>query len=140
MKIEGLDELINRLNLKEKETPKAISEAVNKLGNSLKERTVRKTPIGKSYKNHTGGTLKRSWHVKKVDASTVIVYNPEHYAPHVEYGHRTRLGSGKSKGYKPKESGIKYVEGVYMLTKSLEGMDDLLGNEFDSIIQNLWKD
>ena len=43
MEIEGLDELINRLNLKEREMPRAISEAVNKLGNSLKERTVRKT-------------------------------------------------------------------------------------------------
>lgn len=139
MEIEGLDDLMKRLNLKEREMPKVISEATGKLGNSLKERTMRKTPVGESYKDHVGGTLKRSWQVKRIDPFTVVVYNRTHYAGYVEFGFRTRQGKGKSKSYKPKEGGIKRVEGVYMLTKSLADMNDLLGKEFDSIIENLWK-
>lgn len=126
MEIEGLSELITRLNLKQTEMPKICSEALNKLGNSLKGRVVRRTPVGKSYKNHTGGTLRRSWHLQKIDDYTISVYNNTKYVGYVEFGHRTR--GGKS-----------FVEGRYMLTKSLEDMEDLFGEEFENILEKIWE-
>lgn len=125
--IEGLDELINKLEKGDSAIKKELSDAVNKLGTSLVGRVKRKTPVGKSYKNYTGGTLRRNWHVKKIDKYTVRVYNNTHYAGYVEFGHRTR--GGKS-----------FVEGQYMLTKSVEELSQQREemNIFESIIQNIW--
>lgn len=125
--IEGLDELVKRLKKGDSVIEKELSDAVNKLGASLFGRVKRKTPVGKSYKNHTGGTLRRSWHVKRIDKYTVRVYNNTHYAGYVEFGHRTR--GGKS-----------FVEGQYMLTKSVEELSQQREemNIFESIIQNIW--
>ena len=126
-KIEGLDELVKRLKKGDSVIEKELSDAVNKLGASLVGIVKRKTPVGKSYKNHTGGTLRRSWHVKRIDKYTVRVYNNTHYAGYVEFGHRTR--GGKS-----------FVEGQYMLTKSVEELSQQREemNIFESIIQNIW--
>lgn len=125
--IEGLDELVKRLKKGDSVIEKELSDAVNKLGASLVGRVERKTPVGKSYKNHTGGTLRTSWHVKRIDKYTVRVYNNTHYAGYVEFGHRTR--GGKS-----------FVEGQYMLTKSVEELSQQREemNIFESIIQNIW--
>ena len=125
--IEGLDELVKRLKKGDSVIEKELSDAVNKLGASLVGSVKRKTPVGKSYKNHTGGTLRRSWHVKRIDKYTVRVYNNTHYAGYVEFGHRTR--GGKS-----------FVEGQYMLTKSVEELSQQREemNIFESIIKNIW--
>lgn len=125
--IEGLDELINKLEKGNSVIEKELSDAVNKLGASLVGRVKRKTPVGKSYKNHTGGTLGISWHVKRIDKYTVRVYNNTPYAGYVEFGHRTR--GGKS-----------FVEGQYMLTKSVEQLSQQREemNIFESIIENIW--
>lgn len=65
--------------------------------------------IAKSYK--TGGTLKRGWSVGEVvqngSVYAIEIINPVHYAPYVEYGHRTRDHKG-------------WVEGRFMLTISEE--------------------
>ncbi|MHC8464491.1 HK97 gp10 family phage protein [Weissella tructae] len=57
-----------------------------------------------------GGTLRRGWQAGPVKSSgkkvTAEVFNDVHYAPHVEYGHRTRGGRG-------------FVAGQYMLTNTL---------------------
>jgi hypothetical protein len=66
-----------------------------------------------------GGTLKRGWQSGPVKTSgnkvTAEVFNPVHYAPHVEYGHRTRGGG--------------FVAGQYMLTNTL--------NEVKSVYEKL---
>ena len=54
-----------------------------------------------------------------------IVYNNVKYAPYVEYGHRTR--GGKS-----------FVDGRYMLTKSVKEIESELDKEFSLKIDNLW--
>ena len=125
--IEGLDDLIKKLKKGDSEIEKGLSDMVSKLGQSLIGRVKRKTPVGKSYKNHTGGTLRRSWHIKKMDKYTVRVYNNTHYAGYVEFGHRTR--GGKS-----------FVEGRYMLTKSLNEIEQQREEMeyFQSIIESIW--
>ena len=48
------------------------------------------------------------------------------YAPYVEYGHRTRGGKG-------------FVDGRYMLAKSVEEIERELDKQLSIIIENLWK-
>lgn len=135
--IEGLDEMIEKFGTAERTLPQNLSDIVNKLGLSLQGRVKNKTPVGKSYKNHTGGQLRRSWRIKKIDKFTIKVYNNTEYAVPVEYGFRTRLGKGKSE---PKKGGKSVVEGRFMLQRSLEelNMDREEMSVFNSIIESMW--
>lgn len=57
----------------------------------------------KTAKGYTGGRLRKSWELSKVSrvgngkfhSRSITISNNTHYAVHVEYGHRTRLGTGK---------------------------------------------
>ena len=73
-----------------------------------------------------GGTLRRNWKPKRVGKLERIVFNNVKYAPYVEYGHRTR--GGKS-----------FVDGVYMLEKSVKEIESELDKEFSIMIDNLFK-
>ena len=132
MVIEGLDKLLNILDSSIKGFDVEIPKRLNKVSSKLIRKVKLKTPVGKV----KGGTLRRSWRVKKDGDLTRIVYNNIHYAPHVEYGHRTRLGTGKGK---PKGK-IKVVEGRYMLTKSVQEIEGTLTSEFSIMIENLFND
>ena len=101
------------------EIPKRLSNVSSKLIRKVKL----KTPEGKV----KGGTLKKSWRSKKDGQLARIVYNNVHYAPYVEYGHRTR--GGKS-----------FVDGRYMLTKSVKEIEDTLTSEFSMMIENLFNE
>lgn len=132
MDIHGLDELSKTLNNASNNFNKEAEKAINEVANYILKNVKLKTPVAKE----NGGTLRRSWQVKKTDTLTRVIYNNLHYAPHVEFGHRTRLGTGKSK---PKGK-IKFVKGRYMLRKSLELAENKMETEFSSIIENLWKE
>lgn len=59
---------------------------------------------------------------------------------HVEYGHRTRQGTGhdnpgKKYKYKPKPNGIAYIEGFYMLTKSFEKTKKDFENDLEKLLK-----
>lgn len=66
-------------------------------------------------KVRTGGQLRRNWQVGNVqrrgDAYVVEIYNNTHYAPFVEYGHRTGHGL------------TKWVEGRFMMTISMQEIE-----------------
>mgnify|MGYP004663245489 CR=1 FL=1 len=120
-KIEGLDELTD---IFDKASNNFESEAEKKL-NAITVKAIRgvklRTPVGKV----NGGTLRRSWQSKSKKLER-IVFNNVHYAPYVEYGHRTR--GGKS-----------FVEGRYMLTKTIEEISKDVDNEFSMLIENLFE-
>ena len=98
------------------EIPKRLSNVSSKLIRKVKL----KTPIDT-------GTLKKSWRSKKDGDLARIVYNNVHYAPYIEYGHRTR--GGKS-----------FVDGRYMLTKSVKEIEDTLTSEFSMMIEDLFNE
>lgn len=103
------------------------------VGNYAKYETVTATRDSKNHKKgetyqrrkwgntKMGGTLRRGWTGQKDinykiyanslpvskngDVYTITIVNPVHYAPYVEFGHRTRGGKG-------------WVEGQFMLTES----------------------
>lgn len=93
-------------------------ECASEIAQRLLRKTKKRTPVGQYPKGSgkMGGTLRRNWKVgeiKKVGSQYVVeVFNPTHYAPYVEYGHRTRGGKG-------------WVEGRFMLSISVKEVQNI---------------
>ena len=123
MEIQGLNRFIRTLNNASNNFDEEATKSLNKISQKLIAKVKLKTPVGKV----KGGTLRRSWRVKKDGELARIIYNNVHYGPYVEYGHRTR--GGKS-----------FVDGRYMLTKSVKEIEDTLTSEFSIMIENLFNE
>lgn len=136
MKIEGLDELTETLDNADNNFEKESRKTLNRIGMKLKAKVVSKTPVAEK----NGGTLKKSWHYKTINSNEGRLTNNVEYAQHVEYGHRTRLGTSKNPNYKPKDNAKPYIDGIYMLTKSVAEIEKELEEEFFTMIENLWED
>lgn len=121
MEIQGLDNFIKTLNNASNDFNEEANKRLNNISQKLIAKVKLKTPVGKV----KGGTLRRSWRVKKEGDLARIIYNNVEYAPYIEYGHRTR--GGKS-----------FVDGQYMLSKSVKEIEDTLTDEFSIMIDNLF--
>ena len=119
MEIQGLNELIKSLDKSSSNYKKEAKKVLNKIGVRLKYKVSSKTP-------EDTGVLKKSWKYRTVSENEGILSNNVKYAPHVEYGHRTR-------GEK------SFVNGRYMLTKSVKDIESELDNQLSILIENLWK-
>ena len=119
MKIEGLNELIRSLDKSSENYEKEAKKALNQVGMRLKAKVALKTPVD-------SGVLRKSWKYKTVSENEGILSTNVKYAPYVEYGHRTR--GGKS-----------FVDGQYMLTKSVKEIEETMTSDFSIMIENLWK-
>ena len=119
MEIQGLNNFIRTLNNASNNFDEEASKRLNNISQKLVAKVKLKTPVD-------SGVLRRSWRVKKDGQLARIVYNNVHYAPYIEYGHRTR--GGKS-----------FIDGRYMLTKSVEEIESELDNQLSILIENLWK-
>ena len=120
MEIQGLNELIKSLDKSSSNYGKEAKKVLNTVGMKLKAKVTLKTPVDT-------GVLRKSWRYKTISENEGIVSNNVHYAPHVEYGHRTR--GGKS-----------FVDGRYMLTKSVQEIEETLTSEFSIMIENLFNE
>ena len=123
MEIQGLNRFIRTLNNASNNFDEEAGKRLNNISQRLLRKVKLKTPVGKI----KGGTLRRSWRSKKDGQFARIIYNKVHYAPYVEYGHRTR--GGKS-----------FVDGQYMLTKSVKEIEDTMTSEFSMMIENLFNE
>ena len=119
MEIQGLNRFIITLNNATNNFDEEASKRLNNISQKLVAKVKLKTPV-------STGVLRRSWRVKKDGELARIIYNNVRYAPYVEYGHRTR--GGKS-----------FVDGQYMLGKSVKEIEKDLDKEFSIMIENLWK-
>lgn len=135
-KIDGLDNFMDRLSNVDKSFEKEADKTIKKVVSFTIRDVKKNTPVAKE----NGGTLRRSWSQKKINKYEYIVYTNVEYAPHIEYGHRTRQGTGKAKKYRPKEGGIRFVKGRYMLTNAIVRAEDKFINEIETLIENLWED
>ena len=98
---------------------------VNAKLSDIKAEVVPLTPVGESKKGYTGGRLKKGWDEipAKLNGRRIVgyIYNSVEYAGHVNYGHRTRLGTSKIKRKaKSKAFGKRYIEGVYFVEEALK--------------------
>ena len=119
MEIQGLTNFIRTLNNASNSFDEEASKRLNNISQKLIAKVKLKTPVD-------SGVLRRSWRVKSEGQLAKIEYKNVKYAPHVEYGHRTR--GGKS-----------FVDGRYMLTKSVKEIEQELDKEFSIMIDNLFK-
>ena len=119
MEVNGLDKLLNVLDSSIKGFDVEIPKMLNRVSSKLIRKVKLKTPVD-------SGVLRKSWHSKKDGDLARVVYNNVKYAQYVEYGHRTR--GGKS-----------FVDGVYMLEKSVKEIESELDKEFSIMIDNLFK-
>jgi hypothetical protein len=119
MEIQGLNRFIRTLNNASNNFDEEAAKRLNNISQRLIRKVKLKTPVD-------SGVLKKGWRSKKDGDLARIVYNNVKYGPHVEYGHRTR--GGKS-----------FVDGRYMLTKSVKEIESDIEKEFSIMIDNLWK-
>ena len=120
MEIQGLNRFIRTLNNAANNFDEEASKRLNNVSQKLVAKVKLKTPVD-------SGVLRKSWRSKKDGDLARIVYNNVKYGPHVEFGHRTR--GGKS-----------FVDGRYMLTKSVQEIEDTLTSEFSIMIENLFNE
>ena len=118
MEIQGLNRFIRTLNNATNNFDEEASKRLNNISQKLVAKVKLKTPVD-------SGVLRRSWRVKSEGQLAKIVYNNGKYGPMVEYGHRTR--GGKS-----------FVDGRYMLTKSVKEIEETMTSEFSMMIDNLF--
>lgn len=119
MEIQGLNEFTKTLENASNNFEKEASKKLDIIASKLITKVKLKTPVD-------SGLLRRSWQPKKINNLERLVFNNVKYASHVNYGHRTR--GGKS-----------FVDGVYMLEKSVKEIESELDKEFSIMIENLWK-
>ena len=119
MEIQGLDEFTKTLNNASNNFEKEANKKLDIIASKLIAKVKLKTPVD-------SGLLRRSWQPKKINNLERLVFNNVKYASHVNYGHRTR--GGKS-----------FVDGVYMLEKSVKEIETELDKEFSIMIDNLFK-
>ena len=119
MEIQGLDEFAKTLNNASNNFEKEANKKLDIIASKLVAKVKLKTPVD-------SGVLRKSWRSKKDGDLARVVYNNVKYAQYVEYGHRTR--GGKS-----------FVDGVYMLEKSVKEIESELDKEFSIMIDNLFK-
>ncbi|MBP3931236.1 MAG: HK97 gp10 family phage protein [Peptostreptococcaceae bacterium] len=119
MEIQGLDEFTKALENASNNFEKEANKKLDIIASKLIAKVKLKTPVD-------SGLLRRSWQPKKINNLERLVFNNVKYASHVNYGHRTR--GGKS-----------FVDGVYMLEKSVKEIESELDKEFSIMIDNLFK-
>ena len=120
MEIQGLNRFIRTLNNATNNFDEEASKRLNNISQKLVAKVKLKTPVD-------SGVLRRSWHSKKDGDLARIIYNNVRYSTYIEYGHRTR--GGKS-----------FVDGRYMLTKSVKEIEDTMTSEFSMMIENLFNE
>ena len=120
MEIQGLNRFIRTLNNASNNFDEEANKRLNNISQKLVAKVKLKTPVD-------SGVLRRSWRVKNDGQLARIIYNNVRYSSYVEYGHRTR--GGKS-----------FVDGRYMLTKSVKEIEDTLTSEFSMMIENLFNE
>ncbi|HID1251451.1 TPA: HK97 gp10 family phage protein, partial [Clostridioides difficile] len=86
----SLDDLIRDLERQEKELTKNIRKAKNRIGNQLLRKVKQKTPVAEK----NGGTARKNWQYKELGTFDGVVFNNTEYIKHLEFGHRTRQGTG----------------------------------------------
>ena len=125
-------DIIGMLDDMESDFVKELQKLVEKHGGILLRNTKMKSPVNT-------GQLRRSWELEKGDLYVKVFTNTS-YAIHIEYGHRTRQGTGhnnpgKKYKYKPKPNGIAYIEGVYMLKTSFEKTKKNFIEDLDKLLK-----
>lgn len=120
---DGFEEFIGDLQNANANVNIELENLLNRTSNKLLRKVKLLTPVGKV----RGGTLRRSWKNNKLGTYERIISNNVEYGPHVENGHRI-VRNGRVVGY---------VEGRYMLKRSMEELESGLDAELEIAMNNI---
>lgn len=121
------------------------SELATRLVSKVVDRTPTRKDIPGDVNKGGGGTLQKGWEIGRVTRIggeyTIEVFNPVHYAPHVEHGHR---------GVYVPQMGVtmhtdtKFTPGVHMLKISVEELKNdvqgILERRLDRFLKDVVND
>ena len=130
--INGIDNFLNNINNIQNNFYEDLENLIKKYGVYLFTNTKKRTPVDT-------GQLRRSWELEKGELY-IRIFSSCEYTIFVEYGHRTRQGTGhnnpgKKYKYKPKPNGIAYIEGAYMLKTSFEKTKKNFIEDLDKLLK-----
>ena len=115
--IEGLDEFVRVLEDSVNNIDSNLEVYVNKISNRLLASVKLKSPVDT-------GQFRRSWKATKKGQLEAIVTNNCEYGLYLELGHRTR--------------GNTVVEGRYILKRSCDEVQQIMGDELGIVIDSIW--
>ena len=130
--IKGIDDFLKNIDNIQNNFNEDLENLIKKYGVYLFTNTKKRTPVDT-------GQLRRSWELEKGELY-IRIFSSCEYTIFVEYGHRTRQGTGhnnpgKKYKYKPKPNGIAYIEGVYMLKTSFEKTKKNFIEDLDKLLK-----
>lgn len=121
IEIEGVDEIIKGLKKRLDEAPGIVADWLDGHGDDALERVKLRTPVD-------SGDLRRNWEKQPIqrvgDEYSQEITNNVEYLPHVEYGHRTREGSG-------------VIPGVFMAKTSREITKDAMKADMPNLAKRI---
>lgn len=117
MEILGLTNMIKFMDNVNKNFENEGNKLLKRVGTKFLKKVKLKTPVDT-------GHLRRSWNMEENYFRISIGTNVK-YAIYLENGHRTRNGG--------------YVEGRYMIKTTVEDIEKDLDEEFEILVENLWK-
>ena len=103
IKFSSLELFNEKLEAIENNGPETVNNFIAQEAEAVMDRVKDNTPVRKV----NGGRLLGGWHRTDAVGGKCQIYNNVEYAPHVEYGHRTRNG-GFVKGRKMLHKGLFY--------------------------------
>lgn len=130
LEIEGIDELIGKLDNAIKENPKRRNKFLKQEAENLIRYTKDLTPVDT-------GVLKNNWHQTRPYAGVIKVYNNTEYAAHVEYGHRVK--NRKGEWVKDAQGKIKFIPGEKMLHQGIDALRENFEDDAKLIMGDIFK-
>lgn len=131
--VSGLDEFIKDIDRMAKEMPSASIKMMNTIGQVIKDEVKMVTPVDT-------GELRSKTFFKTLSPTEVVVYNNTPYAAQVEFGHRTRLGTGKRASRLFTKYGTRsklYVQGQYFMKRGVNNAERKIPLIVKSVIKRV---
>lgn len=117
MQILGFASTLKTINRANKMFENEVKSYLNRVGTKFLRKVKLRTPVDTGY-------LRRSWDMEE-GPFRVSIGTDVKYGGFVEDGHRTKGGG--------------YIEGRYMLKTTVEDIEKDLDEEFEILVENLWK-
>lgn len=134
-RVEGLDKFLKDLERMERDFPKESRKMMNSIGSVAKSKAQANVPVDT-------GELRLKMQFRTLSESEVVVFNNLNYAAHVEWGHKTRLGTGgkSSSLYNKKgERTKRKIEGVFFLKKAINSTEEQLPELVGAMVKKVLK-
>ena len=133
--VNGLDEFIKDIESMAKDMPKVSKKMMNTIGEVAKGEIKQVTPVDI-------GELRNKTFFRTISPTEVVVFNNTPYAAAVEFGHRTRLGTGKKSSRLYSKNGTrskKYIQGQYFMKRGINNAEKKIPTIVKAVLSKVIK-